>query len=283
MALPEFWKGSLTTGRQGYFCIRLRENGGGTIIGRLILFDYFFGPSWSSLTGTLTGSGAELTLGEFHTLAPLSASGGQVFINFDSADSRSAKGYWYTEFGMGRLTAQAMGMAIGLLGWWCCTAMARAVLLLKWLYGLLLMFLFFLSATARVSLSAPLLFLAFIPAPFLFQRYIARLVSIFGIQSVGPIQLAGAQTTGTGRLFSSLDSFLELRIKTILIWVAEQEGRATVSALGKACENSTLADHLFVLHTLVVAGCVKAPAQPANVLEVTNLGRRYVAYCLEEE
>jgi hypothetical protein len=275
MVLPEFWRGSVT-GRQGtQVKVRLKQGQDGHIQGRLILTDYIFGPALSSLDGSLQGSHAELTLGEAWTIAPVSASSGTASIDFDAAN-RTASGNWQTDLGVGHFTVRAIG--IWHICWWWWNVKFFVFLLLPNIYGILLLLLFFLSARGNVTLSGPLLILALIPAPFLFQRYIARIVRIFGIQALGPVQLGSQQLpTFTGPLFSSLDSYFALRTKAILIWLAEKPPHTVTTASLETVNRAPVAAELEALISL---GCIR---KEGETFDITDLGRRYVAHCVEGE
>jgi hypothetical protein len=140
---------------------------------------------------------------------------------------------------------------------------------------------FILAVDGRVALSGPLLILSLFPAPFLFQRYIARVVAIFGIRAFGPVQLGSQNApTLTGPLFSALDSYLALRSKVLLIWLAEQANGATSEELKKWTAEASPGEIHSEMTALQATGCVKPDGQKC---EVTNLGKRYVNHCLNAD
>jgi hypothetical protein len=115
----------------------------------------------------------------------------------------------------------------------------------------------FYAICGRVPLSAPLLILAFAPAPFIFQRYITRLVNIFGIHSLGPIQLASPPVHLMGPLFSSLDTFLALMTKAPLIWLAEQPNGTSETNLKQQAINMGIPNSASAIQALINTGCLR--------------------------
>jgi len=121
---------------------------------------------------------------------------------------------------------------------------------------------------------------ALIPAPFLFQRYIARVLTIFGIQALGPVQLGGQRTPMLrGPLFSSLDEYLALSTKALLIWLADQPDVATAEEiLSWTAIETNPGETRSEIAASLATGCMRVDRKK---YQVTNLGKRYVAHCLE--
>jgi hypothetical protein len=140
MPLSEFWKGSLTSGRQGTLTIRLKEDKSGHIKGTLIVNDSIFGPGWSALNGTLNRLHAELILGPFKTVAPISSSGGKVSFDLDATELL-ANGQWQTDIATGSFAVVAVD--ISRLRWWWSNVRLAGFFLLPRLYALFLVCLFY--------------------------------------------------------------------------------------------------------------------------------------------
>jgi len=82
-----------------------------------------------------------------------------------------------------------------------------------------------------------------------------------------------------GPLFSSLDEYLALSTKALLIWLADQPDVATAEEiLSWTAIETNPGETRSEIAASLATGCMRVDRKK---YQVTNLGKRYVAHCLE--
>ncbi len=302
--LAEFWEGSVFGSNRGRILLRLFPKDS-QIDGSAVLFDDLFGRTRIGIQGTAVRDQAgklvgQLALCRFSGIAPRSSLSGQCTLTIDPTAGK-ASGTWDTDIASGWIdlasiaTPTITGTTLTWVRWQWSNFAARGVLLLPYVYAAVLalillldthilqavadsLFASHLSQTLdRFQFSTIDLIIVLLPAPFLLQRHIARLLILFGVErlSIGPIQLAAPRVSLTGDLAGSLDRFFALSTKILLLWLAGKDRVEMVELRTRAQQLG--APTVPTLTALIVSGCAIVDGQ---YVIASDLGRDYAAYLM---
>lgn len=281
-----YWNGHVTGTNRGRVYIRGRRRGE-TFRARATFDDQVAGATLLWLTGTVKGTTVELRIVDSRGLAPLLPLDGRVRLDFDPP-FQEGEGTWQSDIGTAGTCRVHTG---GRVAWWW----RRLTVPVRHLwarhnpvaYMLLLLLVAGLSLTQRITISWPVVLLLLVPAPYVFQLQIIRLIQAFKVRRIGPVELEQNPVTAqVGRViaehvqeavrFLLLDGFFVPRTKLVLLWLAGSGAvdRAQFNAF--AAQVGVASDNIDVtLQAIVSVGCA---VSEADRIVITDLGRRYVAH-----
>ena len=276
MSLPRYLAGNISGSTRGSLAIKFHEQNG-LFCGKAIYHDQLFGLTTFTLKGAAKGQDFTFDLKDFKTLAPIKALFGTATVK-PAGDSGFFSGNWKTDLGEGNLDLRSE--SISGFRW-----LLRNLSSIVWvwspsIYCLILLVATVLGLLGTLSISYPALLLLLAPAPYILQRYLARIINIFGVRTLGPVQLSAPQAPLTGTLFAALDSFLALYTKVMLAWLLEKDIVSREEFEKKAREIG-IGDTESTRHALVAGGCIEQEGEDKGArLRLTRLGKKYGEYCM---
>jgi hypothetical protein len=296
------WQGYLSGTNRGEIFVSLKK-AGDILDAKAVFYDRQYGSTIISLNGRQSDGKAEFRLLRFQGPAPLMPLDGSLILNF-AENFSTAEGNWQTDIGTSGIcklqisTESSFNFFARILT----IEVARFIQrLMPSLYAIFLCSIAIATLVKLVDLSAIILILLLLPAPFFFAVPVSKFITLLrssGIKKLGPLEIEQQSTPNTvintaGQfatqhipqstppqaqeiaLFEALNRFFVFRTKLVLVVVTQKQIMPPTEFLELTTALGVQPANIELTQTALIQSCC-VELLPNGGLHITDFGRRYV-------